>query len=95
LWDARSGRKQTMLTARGFRVTRATFNRQENRLVTAEAYPANALRLWNAETGKQIAVLRGHANQASGALQDNCSLPSNCLTNRRIVLQHSGPHKMG
>src|SRR5262249_17516656 len=27
------------------------------------------------------------------ALQDKCSLPPNCLTNRQIVLQHSGPHK--
>jgi WD40 repeat protein/serine/threonine protein kinase len=64
LWDLDTGRKRCTVSDHKEHVIRAEFNQQCTRVVTAEGYPSNLIRMADAETGKLIADLRGHTNIA-------------------------------
>ena len=64
VWNLQTGHKQYALTALNTHAISTEFNPQRNRVVTSEGYPSNVMRLWDAETGKQLALLRGHTNLA-------------------------------
>jgi WD40 repeat protein len=59
-----SGRRLHVLPVRANNLAWIAFNRQGTRLVTSEPYPRNVIRLWDTETGKEVAVLKGHRNEA-------------------------------
>jgi dipeptidyl aminopeptidase/acylaminoacyl peptidase len=70
LWDAQSGTEIVVLTGHTEPVNSATFSPNGKRVVTASGYTRkvdgirppleDAVRLWDAESGAEIAVLTGH-----------------------------------
>jgi WD40 repeat protein len=64
LFDIDSGRLLHVLQGPLKKLAYVGFNRQGTRIVTSEGYPKNVIRLWDTQTGKQIAVLKGHRNEA-------------------------------
>jgi eukaryotic-like serine/threonine-protein kinase len=63
VWDVATGRQTALLRGHEHGVSGTVFNRQADRLLTAEGYPGNTVRLWDVATGQQLAVMRGHGNQ--------------------------------
>jgi WD40 repeat protein len=62
--DIRDNRPLSRIAGPMKSISAAAFNREGTRLVTSESYPSNLLRLWDPRSGKLLAVMRGHTNQA-------------------------------
>ena len=63
IWNAETGDPIHILPGTSA-VGHAIYNPKGDRIVTVESYPSNLLRLWDAESGRMIEAMRGHANAA-------------------------------
>lgn len=74
VWNAETGRQIARLEGDNVRISYASFSPNGRQIVTAPGYQFGSLgqdydvaRVWNAETGKQFGVLRGHTDWVRSA----------------------------
>jgi WD40 repeat protein/tRNA A-37 threonylcarbamoyl transferase component Bud32 len=63
--DVETGRLASTLTGRGFTLERIDCNERGDRILTAESYPSNVLRLWDADAGRLLGEMHGHTNSVT------------------------------
>jgi WD40 repeat protein len=67
IWDAETGELLEKLDDNNAPAGLVYFNRSDDRILSIEGYPSNALRLWDAAARKCLKVMRGHTNGAEFA----------------------------